>query len=109
MIREKMYKKIQKYKRKGYSKTEIITVLGKDPKTVAKYYALDEKGFRSYRREHMFRDKALEDYEKDILEVYETNEFAKLNMSSVYDYLEERRGELPGCGTTSVILSRRTS
>jgi len=46
MIREKMYKKIQKYKRKGYSKTEIITVLGKDPKTVAKYYALDEKGFR---------------------------------------------------------------
>jgi len=100
MIREKMYKKIQKYKRKGYSKTEIITVLGKDPKTVAKYYALDEKGFRSYRREHMFRDKALEDYEKDILEVYETNEFAKLNMSSVYDYLEERRGELPASEQT---------
>jgi len=90
-----MYKKIQNYKRQGYSKTEIITVLGKDPKTVAKYYALDEKGFRSYRREHMFRDKALEDYEKDILEVYEKNEFAKLNISSVYDYLEERRGELP--------------
>ena len=90
-----MYKKIQNYKRQGYSKTEIITVLGKDPKTVAKYYALDEKGFRSYRREHMFRDKALEDYEKDILEVYETNEFAKLNMSSVYDYLEERYGALP--------------
>jgi len=95
MIREKMYKKIQNYKRQGYSKTEIITVLGKDPKTVAKYYALDERGFRSYRREHMFRDKALEEYEKDILEVYETNEFAKLNMSSVYDYLEERYGELP--------------
>ena len=95
MIREKMYKKIQNYKRQGYSKTEIITVLGKDPKTVAKYYALDEKGFRSYRREHMFRDKVLEDYEKDILEVYETNEFAKLNISSVYDYLEERRGKLP--------------
>jgi len=90
-----MYKKIQNYKRQGYSKTEIITVLGKDPKTVAKYYALNEKGFRSYRREHMFRDKALEDYEKDILEVYETNEFAKLNMSSVYDYLEERYGALP--------------
>ena len=95
MIREKMYKKIQNYKRQGYSKTEIITVLGKDPKTVAKYYALDERGFRSYRREYMFRDKALEEYEKDILEVYEKNEYAKLNMSSVYDYLEERYGELP--------------
>jgi hypothetical protein len=95
MIREKMYKKIQNYKRQGYSKKEILTMLGKDPKTVAKYYALDERGFRSYRREHMFRDKALERYEKDILEVYEKNEFAKLNMSSVYDYLEERYGELP--------------
>jgi hypothetical protein len=57
---------------------------------------MDERGFRSYRREHMFRDKHLEAYEKDILEVYETNEFKRLNMSSVYDYLEERYGEMPG-------------
>ncbi len=90
-----MYRKIQNYKRQGYSKTEIITLLGKDPKTVAKYYALDEKDFKVYRQHHMFRDKVLERYEKDILEVYEKNEFAKLNMSSVYDYLEERCGELP--------------
>ena len=95
MIREKMYRKIQNFKRQGYSKEEIVTVLGKDPKTVAKYYQMDERGFRSYRREHMFRDKVLEEYEKDILEVYETNEFKRLNMSSVYDYLEERYGELP--------------
>jgi len=90
-----MYRKIQNYKRQGYSKTEIITLLGKDPKTVAKYYALDERGFLSYRQEHMFRDKVLEKYEQDILEVYEKNENAKLNMSSVYDYLEERCGQLP--------------
>jgi len=95
MIQKKMYRKIQNYKRQGYSKTEIITLLGKDPKTVAKYYALDEKDFKVYRQHHMFRDKVLERYEKDILEVYEKNEFAKLNMSSVYDYLEERCGELP--------------
>jgi len=56
---------------------------------------MDEKDFRFYRQQHMFRDKALEEYEKDILEVYETNEFKRLNMSSVYDYLEERYGELP--------------
>jgi hypothetical protein len=95
MIREKMYRKIQNFKRQGHFKKEVVTVLGKDPKTVAKYYRMDERGFRSYRREHMFRDKALEEYEKDILEVYEKNEFAKLNMSSVYDYLEERYGKLP--------------
>ena len=96
MIREKMYRKIQNFKRQGYSRKEIVTVAGKDPKTVAKYYRMDERGFRAYRREHMFRDKVLEEYEKDILEVYEKNEFAKLNMSSVYDYLEERYGELSG-------------
>jgi len=96
MIREKMYRKIQNFKRQGYSRKEIVTVAGKDPKTVAKYYRMDERGFRSYRIEHMFRDKALEEYERDILEVYAKNEFAKLNMSSVYDYLEERYGELPG-------------
>ncbi len=95
MIRKKMYRKIQNYKRQGYSKTEIINVLGKDPKTVAKYYALNEKDFKVYRQHHMFRDKALEEYEKDILEVYEKNEYAKLNISSVYDYLEERCGKLP--------------
>lgn len=95
MIRKKMYRKIQNYKRQGYSKTEIITVLGKDPKTVAKYYCMDEMGFKTYRQEHMFRDKVMEEYEKDILEVYAKNEYAKLNMSSVYDYLEERCGELP--------------
>ena len=83
------------FKRQGYSKKEIITVVGKDPKTVAKYYRMDERDFRCYRQQHMFRDKMLEEYEKDILEAYETNEFAKLNMSAVYDYLEERYGELP--------------
>lgn len=90
-----MYRKIQDCKRQGYCKKEIASVLGKDPKTVAKFYRMDERGFRSYRREHMFRDKVLEEYERDILEVYETNEFKRLNMSSVYDYLEERYGELP--------------
>ncbi len=95
MIREKMYKQIQAFRRQGYSKKEIAAVLGIDSKTAARYYRMDEREFRSYRQEHMFRDKVLEEYEKDILEVYEKNEFAKLNMSSVYDYLEERYGELP--------------
>jgi len=96
MIREKMYKQIQDFKRQGYSKKEIAAVLAMDPKTVAKYYLMDERDFRSFRQQHMFRDKMLEEYEKDILEVYEKNEFRKLNMSSVYDYLEERYGSLPG-------------
>ena len=96
MIREKMYEKIQTFKRKGYSRSEIASELEVDPKTAARYYRMDEEDFKAYRREHMFRDKVLEGYEKDILEVYEKNEFRKLNMSSVYDYMEERYGALPG-------------
>ena len=90
MIRKKMYKQIQTFKGQGYTKGKIAGILGMDPKTVAKYYHMDERDFRCYRQQHMFRDRVLEAYEEDILEVYEKNEFAKLNMSSVYDYLEER-------------------
>jgi len=95
MIRKKMYKQIQTFKEQGYAKGKIADTLGMDPKTVAKYYDMDERDFRLYRQEHMFRDKVLEAYEKDILEVYEKNEFKRLNMSAVYDYLEERYGKLP--------------
>ena len=90
-----MYKQVQAFKRQGHSKKEIAAVLGMDPKTVAKYYSMEEGDFRSYRQQHMFRDKRMEAYEKDILEVYRMNEWKRLNMASVYDYLEERYGELP--------------
>jgi len=95
MIRERMYKQIQNFKRQGYSQKEVAEVLGIDLKTAAKYYRMDEGQFRSYRREHMFRDKVFEEYERAILEVYKENEFARLNMAAVYDYLEERYGVLP--------------
>ena len=35
MIRKKMYKKIQSFKRQGYSRNEISAELGIDPKTTA--------------------------------------------------------------------------
>jgi hypothetical protein len=96
MIKKKMYKRIKAYKRQGYTRKEIVSEMEIDPKTVTKYCRMDEKEFQSYRSEIMFRDKVLGKYEKDILEIYEKNEFKKLNMSSVYDYLEERYGNLPG-------------
>jgi len=94
MIREKMHEKVQLFKRLGYSRSEITSDLQIDPKTAAKYYAMDEREFKAYQREHMFRDRVFEEYEKDILKVYEMNEFQKLNMSAVYDYLEEKYGTL---------------
>ena len=66
-----------------------------DPKTISKYYQMSESDFKSYHQQQMFRDKVLEGYEQEILEIYERNEFKQLNMSSVYDYLEEKYGNLP--------------
>jgi len=85
MIKKKMYQKIQKYKRQGYSIRKVARKLGISPRTAAKYFQMDEEEFRAYRREHLFRDRAFSGYESDILEVYAKNNFRKLNMSSVYD------------------------
>jgi len=81
-----MYEKVQLFKRLGYSRSEISSDLEIGPKTAAKYYAMDGREFKTYQREHMFRDKAFEEYEKDILKVYKMNEFRRLNMGAVYDY-----------------------
>jgi transposase len=100
MVREKMYEKVQLFKRQGYSKSEITSSLEIDSRTVAKYYEMDGKEFKAYQREHMFRNRVFEEYEKDILEVYKMNEFQRLNMSAVYDYLEEKYGTLSGTEQT---------
>jgi len=95
MIRAKMYKQIQRFKRLGYSKSRISVEMGLNRKTVGKYYSMSEMDFRLYRQDQMYRNKVLEGYEDKILEIYEKNEFKRLNMSSVYDYLEEKYGTLP--------------
>ncbi len=96
MVTKSMYKEILKCKKKGCLKSEISKKLGLDPGTVAKYYHMSEAEYRAYTHSLMYRDKGFDQYKKDILEVYEQNDYRKLSMSAVYDYLEERYGELPG-------------
>jgi len=96
MVRKKMYKKIQKLKRSGYSKTKIARMLCIDPATVRKYYHMQPEEYNLYQVDLQERGKAFEAYEHEILEVYELNDFKRLNMSAIYDYLEERFIELPG-------------
>jgi len=96
MKKRKMYKKIQTFKRQGYSSHKIAEELEINPRTATKYYKMDEEDFREYRADHLFRERAFSEYGEDIWDVYAKNDFRKLNMSSVYDYLEERYGNLPG-------------
>lgn len=96
MIDKAMFQGIQSYKRRGYSKGAIGRALELDPKTVAKYFSMGEEEFREYRAAHLVRDKAFDRFREEILAVYAANDFRGLQVSSVYDYLEERNGALPG-------------
>lgn len=95
MITQTMYRTIKRFKRQGYTKTQIATTLALDPKTVAKYDAMDDQTFTTYRQRHRYRDKVFDPYQPDILDCYRENEYHPLNMAAVYDYLEERHGPLP--------------
>jgi hypothetical protein len=95
-----MYRKIQESKKKGLLKAEISRDLRLDPGTVAKYYDMSEQEYREYAQAHRYRDKTFDRYMEDILEVYKRNGFQRLSMSSVYDYLEEVHGALPGTEKT---------
>lgn len=95
MINKAMFKEVQAFRRRGFSKGAIGRALELDPRTVAKYFAMGEEDFRAYRQEHLYRDKVFDDLRSEILEVYRANDFRPLPVSSVYDYLEERYGALP--------------
>ncbi|MCP5513665.1 MAG: IS21 family transposase [Leptospiraceae bacterium] len=89
-----MYKKIQEQKKLGYSISEISRMNSLDRKTTRKYYSMNPEEFSAYFASKSNREKKLDDYKECILELYELNNFQKLNMSAVFDYLEERFGAL---------------
>lgn len=96
MVRKKMYKRIQKLKKNGQSKKKISKLLSLDPATVRKYFSMHPEEYNKYQADMLERKKAFEAFEQEILEVYKLNDFKKLNMSAVYDYLEEKLDSLPG-------------
>ncbi len=51
--------------------------------------------YHVYQEKILTREKVFDDYKDEILAVYESNENRRLNMSGVYDYLEEKFTELP--------------
>jgi len=95
MVNKTMYIKIQKCKRKGWLKSRISKELGLDPATVAKYYSMGEEEYRKYVDVLMYRGKSFDQYKKEIIEVYRRNDYRRLPVSAVYDYLEEKDGQLP--------------
>jgi transposase len=94
MVKKDMYREIVKLKIQGYSKLAVSQELGIDRKTVSRYWNMGEEEYRTLRRSYLYRERSFETYRGEILEIYQANDFEKLPMSSVYDYLEEHYGEL---------------
>ena len=95
MVNKIMYQKIQYFKRKGFSKADIIRETGLNKRTVLKYYSMSEKKYSLYIEKVRYRTKIFEPYQSPILNLYKANNFQRLEKSAVYDYLEEKLGSLP--------------
>ena len=96
MVDWKMYQRIQQLKKQGNGKLSIGRKLKLDPATVRKYYSMDAEDYRSYHKETQKRVRIFDDFKNEILSIYEKNNYMKLNMSGVYDFLEEKFSTLPG-------------
>lgn len=95
MVKNNMYKKIQKYKRSGLNKSKIAKKLKLDPHTVAKYFDMTPKEYEDYVHSVTIREKAFDSFKEEIIEIYIRNDMKDLHISSVYDYLEEKYLKLP--------------
>jgi hypothetical protein len=96
MVNKIMYQKIQHFKRRGFTKADIIRETGLNKRTVFKYYSMSEKKYSRYIEKVRYRTKIFEPYQSSILNLYKVNDFQRLEKSAVYDYLEEKLGSLPG-------------
>lgn len=100
MVIKSMYLKILLFKQKGYSKSEIAQKLNLNRKTIRKYLNMSKEEYRKYRQSVIERQKSFDKHLEDVLDVYEKNDNKKLPIAAVYDYLEEKFGELPGTEKT---------
>ncbi|MBA3064885.1 IS21 family transposase [bacterium] len=96
MVKRSMYHRIQNLKKKGFSKAEIMRATGLNKRTVMRYYRMDGEDYLRYIEKVQYRSKMFERFKPHILEVYQKNDFQKLEKSAVYDYLEEKLEILPG-------------
>ena len=78
MVNKIIYQKIQYFKRKGFTKADIVRESGLNKRTVCKYYSMSEKEYSRYIEKVRYRTKVFEPYQSHILEVYKVNDFQKL-------------------------------
>lgn len=96
MVNKIMYQRIRNFKKRGFSKSDIIRETGLNKRTVIKYFNMTEKQYLRYIEKVRNRTKIFELFKPNIMDVYRENDFQQLEKAAVYDYLEEKCGRLPG-------------
>jgi transposase len=94
MVKRQMFSKIQKLRMQGFSMEAIALELGINRKTVSNYVQMSPEEYIAYERESRSRKRIPSEYKEKIIEIYRNNGFKRLNMTGVYDYLEEIVGKL---------------
>lgn len=100
MITMKQYMAVKQAQRQGLTVSAVAVKLGRDRKTVRKYFRMDKEDFLRYLERMAERGKGFEAYRDEILEIYRNHEGRVVYASAVYDYLHELHGELPGSERT---------
>jgi transposase len=95
-----MYEKIQNFKKLGLFKNEIAEKLKCNPRTVRKYFNMTKEEYQKYKDSLSNRNKLLEAYKDEIIDIFRSIGNKSLQATSVYDLLIERHGEIPGSEKT---------
>ncbi|MDD5092327.1 MAG: DDE-type integrase/transposase/recombinase [Candidatus Wallbacteria bacterium] len=96
MVERIMYQKIRFLKDKKFLISEIVKETQLDWKTVRKFMKMNEQEYIKYLEKVKHRTRCFEPYKAEIIERYALNRFRPLQKSSIFDYLEEMKGALPG-------------
>lgn len=91
----KMYGRIQEHKRKGFNKSQTARLLGKDYKTILKYWDMTTDEFAAEREYAKTRIKKAEPYEEYVVECL--RKYPDMSAAQLYDWILEKRNgvELP--------------
>ncbi|MFA6940787.1 MAG: hypothetical protein WCQ54_07355 [Clostridiaceae bacterium] len=85
----KMYGEIQEYKRKGFSKSQTARKLGRDYKTILKYWDMSPDEYAAERGNALTRPRKAESYEEYVVECLTA--YPDMSAAQLYDWLLEKR------------------
>ena len=93
-----VYKRIQRCKWLGKSKSATARELKLARGTVRKFWTMSESDYEEFCKEAAYRRRRLEMYREEIIEILELNaaDGHGVYVSSIYDVLEERHGKVTG-------------